>query len=141
MERQLTGEELKRQIHQMVEHGVYGAYAHNRDGLQTPYLSEEWWEVLGEALQAAKEAGFSLCMVDEFEWPSGEARDYWLPGINKSRVIEANPEFHTRRMRSTESIVQGPKRWSAPVYRKNCGRGSRQAPGTGPSGWQHPARR
>src|ERR1019366_4841637 len=68
----LTGEELKRQINEMVEHGVYGAYAHNRDGLQTPYLSEEWWKVLGEALQAAKEAGFSLCMVDEFEWPSGE---------------------------------------------------------------------
>ena len=84
----LTGEELGRQIRQMVEHGVYGAYAHNRDGLQTRYLSEEWWQALGGALQAAKEAGFSLCMVDEFEWPSGEARDYWMPGINKSHVIE-----------------------------------------------------
>jgi len=71
----LSGEELGRQIHQMVEHGVYGAYAHNRDGLQTRYLSEEWWQALGGGLQAAKEAGFSLCMVDEFEWPSGEARD------------------------------------------------------------------
>ncbi len=117
----LTGEELKRQIQEMVEHGVYGAYAHNRDGLQTPYLSEEWWKVLGEALQAAQEAGFSLCMVDEFEWPSGEARDYWLPGINKSRVIEANPDFHTRRMRSTESIVHGPHRWSAPLAEKTVG--------------------
>ena len=114
----LTGEELGRQIRQMVEHGVYGAYAHNRDGLQTRYLSEEWWQALGGGLQAAKEAGFSLCMVDEFEWPSGEARDYWMPGINKSHVIEANPEFHSRRMRPTESIVHGPSRWSSPVTEK-----------------------
>ena len=114
----LTGEELGRQIRQMVEHGVYGAYAHNRDGLQTRYLSEEWWQALGGALQAAKEAGFSLCMVDEFEWPSGEARDYWMPGVNKSHVIEANPEFHSRRMRPTETVVHGPTRWNSPVTEK-----------------------
>jgi len=114
----LTGEELGRQIRQMVEHGVYGAYAHNRDGLQTRYMSEEWWQALGGALQASKDAGFCLCMVDEFEWPSGEARDYWMPGTNKSHVVEANPEFHSRRMRSTESIVQGPKRWSSPLTEK-----------------------
>jgi len=114
----LTGEELGRQIRQMVEHGVYGAYAHNRDGLQTRYLSEEWWQALGGGLQAAKEAGFSLCMVDEFEWPSGEARDYWMPGINKSHVIEANPDFHLRRMRPSESIVHGPSRWSLPLTDK-----------------------
>ena len=114
----LTGGELKRQMLEMIEHGVYGAYAHNRDGLQTRYLSEEWWKVLGEALQAAKEAGFSLCMVDEFEWPSGEVRDYWLPGINKSHVIEANPEFHSRRMRSTPRVVIGPSRSSVPLTEK-----------------------
>ena len=34
------------------------------------YLSEAWWQALGERPQAAKVAGFSLCMVDEFEWPS-----------------------------------------------------------------------
>ena len=111
----LTGEELARQIQQMVDHGVYGAYAHNRDGLQVPYLSEAWWKVLGEALQAAKAAGFSLCMVDEFEWPSGEARDYQLPGINKSRVLEGNPEFRLRRMRPIETVSKGPKRLSLPL--------------------------
>ncbi len=114
----LTGEELGRQIRQMVENGVYGAYAHNRDGLETRYMSEEWWQALGGALQASKEAGFSLCLCDEFEWPSGEARDYWMPGVNKSHVVEANPEFRSQRMRSTESIVQGPKRWSSPLTEK-----------------------
>lgn len=117
----LTGEELGRQIRQMVEHGVYGAYAHNRDGLQTRYLSEEWWQALGGGLQVAREAGFSLCMVDEFEWPSGEARDYWMPGINKSHVIEGNPEYHSRRMQPTESVVHGPAKWSWPVSENTVG--------------------
>lgn len=106
----LDSGELRRQIKQMVEHGVYGAYAHNRDGLQTPYLSEEWWTVLGEALDAAHDNGFSLCMVDEFEWPSGEARDYWLPGMNKSRVVAANADFQVRRLHPVETRVRGPRR-------------------------------
>ena len=106
----LDGEELSRQIRQMVENGVYGAYAHNRDGLATPYLSEEWWQAVGAALKTSREAGFSLCMVDEFEWPSGEARDYWLPGINKSRVVAANPDFRMRQLRPIERKVRGPQR-------------------------------
>jgi hypothetical protein len=105
----LSGEELSKQIRQMVDHGVFGAYAHNRDGLETPYLSEEWWQVVGAALKTSREVGFSLCMVDEFEWPSGEARDYWLPGINKSRVVAANPEFRMRQLRPLKRTVTGPQ--------------------------------
>jgi len=111
----LEGEELSRQIRQMVEHGVFGAYAHNRDGLETPYLSEAWWQAVGAALKTAREAGFSFCVVDDFEWPSGEARDYWLPGINKSRVVAANPDFRMRRLRPVETVVSGPKRLDIPL--------------------------
>ncbi len=114
----LEGGELRRQIKQMVDHGVYGAYAHNRDGLETPYLSEAWWEVVGEALKAARENGFSLCMVDEFEWPSGEARDYWLKGINKSRVVAANPGFHMHRLHPEATAVHGPRRVQIPLPSK-----------------------
>lgn len=105
----LEGDELRRQIQQMVAHGVYGAYVHNRDGLETPYLAEAWWQAVGEALKAAREFGFSLCMVDEFEWPSGEARDYWMHGPNKSRVVAANPEFHMHRLLPEELRVEGPR--------------------------------
>jgi alpha-L-rhamnosidase len=101
--------EIRRQIKQMVDHGVYGAYAHQRDGLQTPYLSEEWWTVIGQSLEAAHEYGFSLCMVDDFEWPSGEARDYWQPGPQKSLVVKANPDFQMRQLRTVEKSIQGPQ--------------------------------
>jgi hypothetical protein len=102
--------EIDQQIRQMVKHGVYGAYVHCRGGLETPYLSEEWWEAVGSALQSARENGFMLCMVDEFEWPSGEARDYWMPGQNKSRVVAANPDFRMRRLHPVEHTVRGPAR-------------------------------
>lgn len=111
----LDGEEIGRQIRQMVEHGVFGAYVHNRDGLETPYLSEPWWQAVGAALKTAREVGFSFCVVDDFEWPSGEARDYWMPGINKSRVVAADPAFRMRRLRPTETVVQGPKRVEIPL--------------------------
>ena len=106
----LDPKEIDRQIRQMVKHGVYGAYVHCRGGLETPYLSEEWWETVGSALQSARENGFNLCMVDEFEWPSGEARDYWMLGQNKSRVVAANPDFRMRRLRPVERMVRGPGR-------------------------------
>jgi len=106
----LDPEEIDRQIRQMVKHGVYGAYVHCRGGLETPYLSEEWWEAVGSALRSARENGFALCMVDEFEWPSGEARDYWMPGQNKSRVVAANPDFRMHRLRPVERTVRGPAR-------------------------------
>jgi hypothetical protein len=44
-----------------------------------------------------------------------------MPGINKSHVLEAHPEFHSQRMRSTESIVQGPCRWSSTLPGKTVG--------------------
>src|SRR5581483_9402698 len=58
----------------------------------------------------SREVGFSLCMVDEFEWPSGEARDFWLPGINKSRVVAANPEYRMRQLHPVEQRFRGPER-------------------------------
>ncbi|MGD0112578.1 MAG: glycosyl hydrolase [Armatimonadota bacterium] len=106
----LEAEEIERQIRQMIGQGVYGVYVHNRDGLQTPYLSEEWWQAVGAALKVSRDLGFSLCMVDEFEWPTGDARDYWLPGPNKSRVVAANPEYHMKRLRPVETRVHGPQR-------------------------------
>jgi hypothetical protein len=106
----LDSKELAWQIDQMVEQGVYGAYVHNRTGLETPYLSEEYFQVVGAALEHARRAGFRLGFVDEYEWPSGEARDVWLPGL-PSRVLAANPEFRMRRLAWIEREVTGPARF------------------------------
>lgn len=103
----LDAKELERQIGEMVSQGVYGAYVHNRTGLQTPYLSEEYFRAVGAALAKAKKAGFMLDFVDEYEWPGGEARDVWLKGL-PSRVIAANPEYRMRGLWYTLRDVDGP---------------------------------
>lgn len=87
--------EVDRQIREMVSQHVYGAYVHNRTGLQTPYLSDEYFRIVQSAYESSKTHGFLFGFVDEYEWPGGEARDPWRPGLG-SRVIEQNPEFRMR---------------------------------------------
>ncbi len=102
----LEKKEVERQIEEMVSQGVYGAYAHNRTGLDTPYLSEEYFSIIDAALKKSKELGFHFSVVDDYEWPSGEARDVWLKGV-PSRVIAANPEFRMRSLAYVEKIAPG----------------------------------
>ena len=49
--------EIKRQISEMNDFGLGGFIFHARAGLETPYLSDEWFEAVGVALEKAKELG------------------------------------------------------------------------------------
>ncbi len=103
----LTPEDVRRQIESMVSEGIYGAYMMTWSGLRPRYLSEDFWELVAAAVEKAREVGFSLCFADEFNWPSGEARDYALPGY-PSRVLEANPQFRMRSLFPERHAVVGP---------------------------------
>lgn len=102
----LEAREVERQIEEMVAQGVYGAYVHNRTGLQTPYLSEEYFQIVGAALRKSKELGFHFGFVDEYEWPGGEARDVWKSGL-PSRVLGVNPDFRMRSLWYSSVDVEG----------------------------------
>jgi hypothetical protein len=103
----LDVKEVEWQIEQMVSQGVYGAYVHNRNGLETPYLSDEYFQVVKAGFEKARKLGFLFGFVDEYEWPSGEARDIWQKGL-PSRVIASNPEFRMRSLGYSEKDLQGP---------------------------------
>ncbi len=105
----LDEKEVDRQIREMVSQGVYGAYVHNRTGLQTPYLSDEYFRIVKSAYESSSKHGFLFGLVDEYEWPGGEARDPWSPGLG-SRVIAQNPDFRMRSLWFTSKEVQGPGR-------------------------------
>lgn len=66
-------EELRRQIADMKDKGMGGAFIHSRDGLETPYLSEEWMEDVSLSAQASAEQRLQLWIYDEDKWPSGSA--------------------------------------------------------------------
>jgi len=105
----LDAREIQWQIEQMVSQGVYGAYVHNRGGLDTPYLSDDYFEAVRAGFEKARQLGFLLGFVDEYEWPSGEARDIWIQGL-PSRVVAANAEFRMRSLFYQEKDVEGPAR-------------------------------
>lgn len=90
----LEDKELKRQISEMTEKGVYGGFMHPRAYLKTQYLEEEWWKAISACLEEAEEKGFYPWLYDEYAWPSGTAGSTFEYGYQKpSRVLaqgEAN---------------------------------------------------
>ena len=69
----LNPDELDRQVRDMKEHGMGGFFMHSREGLETPYLSEEWMTCIRRTVQAAKDVGMNAWLYDEDRWPSGFA--------------------------------------------------------------------
>jgi len=51
----------------VVEQHSYGAFLHGREGRETSYLSEDWWEAISAGLEEAKRIGFSFDFVNEYD--------------------------------------------------------------------------
>jgi len=97
--------ELKRQIDEMADKGVYAAFMHARAGIDldsTPYFSEGWWKAVETAVSHGKRVGFKTWIYDEDKWPSGEAG---------GRTLARDPERNSRKGVSwTEKRVRGPEK-------------------------------
>lgn len=63
--------EMEYQIMQMKEKGLGGFVLCARQGLKTPYLSREWFELCRFAVKTAKRLGMEVWLYDEFPYPSG----------------------------------------------------------------------
>ena len=63
--------EIIRQIYEMHTYGLGGFVFHARTGLETEYLSDEWFEMVEAALATAKKLGMLVWIYDENGWPSG----------------------------------------------------------------------
>ena len=50
----LEPEEIRKQIRGFHANGLGGFYLHARTGLETPYLSEKWFECIDAAIDEAK---------------------------------------------------------------------------------------
>jgi len=67
----LDVEETKKQIRQMNEAGLGGFFMHARGGLQTEYLSEEWFKNISASLEEGENLDMLAWGYDENGWPSG----------------------------------------------------------------------
>ncbi len=69
----LEKNELIRQIRWMKEVGFGGFFMHARGGLDTEYLSEEWFDCVKACCKEAQDVGMHAWAYDENGWPSGFA--------------------------------------------------------------------
>ncbi len=67
----LEPEETRRQVRIMNEAGIGGFFMHARGGLQTEYMSDEWFENVSAAIDEGNKCGMYSWAYDENGWPSG----------------------------------------------------------------------
>jgi len=63
--------ETRLQVREMEEAGLGGYFMHARGGLQTEYLSDEWYDNILAACDEGKKTGMLSWGYDENGWPSG----------------------------------------------------------------------
>lgn len=69
----LEPERLRSQIKDMHELGMNGFFMHARSGLETEYLSDEWYDAIKVCVDEAEKYGMEPWSYDENGWPSGFA--------------------------------------------------------------------
>ena len=98
----LEEKEMQRQIEVLNNAGISGFIMHARAGLETKYLSDEWYDAIRVGIDEAKKRGMDAWMYDEEGWPSGFAGgivpkkgfEYWQKKIN-SKILSDDkaPEY------------------------------------------------
>jgi len=84
---EMKDDEIIRQIKEMHEKGIGGFLIHPRQGLTVPYLSKQWFDKVGVAVEGAKKYGLEAWLYDEYPYPSG---------IGGGEVISGHPEFEAK---------------------------------------------
>lgn len=67
----LDTNETAAQVREMNDVGIGGYFMHARGGLQTEYMSDEWFDNVKATLQEGKKLGMQSWGYDENGWPSG----------------------------------------------------------------------
>lgn len=71
----ITGDPSTARIRQFMESlysgGIRQALLYPRSGCEVEYMSQRWFEVIGDFLVTAKELGMHIWLYDDFNWPSG----------------------------------------------------------------------
>src|SRR5579884_2828483 len=93
-------EEIGRQIKEMAEKGVGGFFICARQGLKTPYLSDEWFRYVEVAVRVAQECGMEVWLYDEYPYPSG---------MSGGEVTLEHPEARHRQLLHRSLVIDGPQ--------------------------------
>ena len=85
----LSHAEIRRQLRDFCDHGVFGVVLHPRIGLpdEIGYLSDAFFAYLSTAVETAAELNMKVVLYDEGMYPSGSA---------SGQVVQGHPELASR---------------------------------------------
>ncbi len=87
-------EEIRTMFRRYSEAGITQFLIYPRDGCDVEYMSERWFEIVGDILEYAREYGMDIWLYDEFNWPSGTCF---------GAVLREDPEFVAKCVKVTEN--------------------------------------
>ena len=93
----LKTENLKWQMKEMYDKGVYEVVISSRRGIEIDYLSDEWFDRIEVVVDYAAELGMKIWLYDEDNWPSGYAG---------GKVLEENPDHCGKHIKRLEVLVE-----------------------------------
>ena len=98
----LTHEEIRRQLQDFHDHGVYGVVLHPRIGLprRIGYLSPDFFSYIRTAVETAKGLDMQIILYDEGMYPSGSAN---------GQVVQGYPELASQGIALTDEVRQEDK--------------------------------
>ncbi|NLF31856.1 MAG: hypothetical protein GX591_13335 [Planctomycetes bacterium] len=97
----LEPEELRRQIRLMHRMGLGGFFMHSRVGLDTAYLSDDWFRCVEACIDEAEKLDMQAWLYDEDRWPSGAA----------GGLVTEDPRYRQRRLVMTEHSSTAGVKW------------------------------
>ncbi|MBQ2968550.1 MAG: hypothetical protein IJE10_10585 [Clostridia bacterium] len=66
-----TKEQIETEIAEFKKVGIGAVMIYPRSGCLVPYMSEEWFELIENAITVCEAADIKIWLYDEFNWPSG----------------------------------------------------------------------
>ncbi len=109
----LKKEELLWQIEQLKEMGMGGFHMHCRSGMSTPYLTDEFMELVRSCVEKAKDEKMLAWLYDEDRWPSGAA----------GGIVTKDYRYRARSLRITDQIRENETpvaRWAVSLDENKC---------------------
>jgi hypothetical protein len=103
--------EVRWQTRALAEAGYDAVYAHARQGLLTPFMSEAWWQALDVMIDVCRDTGMQFWIWDEDYYPSGTAGE---------RIVWENPGLLARSLELIAVEVSGDGPFEADFAPGHC---------------------
>jgi len=94
----VTPEGIHHQVAEMAAQGIRGFFIHSRQGLEQPYLSSQFLDLVEVAFAEARAHGLSVHLYDEYPYPSGAAG---------GATVQSDPAFAGTRLECAQVELDG----------------------------------